>query len=211
MEKDSSETKDQTDQTTVVPQFKPLTASEATGFVDERRIRVVRNRMTPFKAHFVDIVRPLVEEMKLRFKLDDRKMIIHLRPGPTAEIASLQKGVDYLNAYMLGFEQRDAIALLQLDDLFIDSFEIQDVKGLHGDHLSRGVGRIAGKDGSMKFAIENATKTRVVLADNKVHILGSYQNIAYAKRAICDLILGSPPSKVYGHLHKVAHNMANNF
>ncbi|KAA6364779.1 MAG: hypothetical protein EZS28_039693, partial [Streblomastix strix] len=67
MEKDSSETKDQTDQTTVVPQFKPLKASEATGFVDERRIRVVRNRMTPFKAHFVDIVRPLVEEMKLRF------------------------------------------------------------------------------------------------------------------------------------------------
>jgi hypothetical protein len=31
---------------------------------------------------------------------------------------------------------------------------------------------IAGKDGKTKHAIENASKTRVVLADSKIHILG---------------------------------------
>ena len=30
----------------------------------------------------------------------------------------------------------------------------------------------------------------------KTYFLGSYQNIAIARRAICNLILGSPPSKV---------------
>ncbi|KAK2962416.1 putative Pre-rRNA-processing protein PNO1 [Blattamonas nauphoetae] len=181
---------------TTVPDFSPLSAVEATGFVQERRVRVPRNRLTPFRNEFVDIVRPLVEHMKLQFKFDERRKIILLRPGPTAEISSLQKGCDYLEAYMVGFAQKDAVALLRLDELYLDSFEIQDVKTLHGDHLSRGIGRIAGKDGSMKYAIENSTKTRVVLAENKVHILGSYQNIALAKDAICSLILGSPPGKV---------------
>jgi len=173
------------------------------------KISVPSHRYTPLKESWFEIFTPIVEHLLLqvRFNLKTRK--VELRNGPnTPDVGNLQKAADFVKAFIYGFEVNDALALIRLDDLFLESFEIKDVKTLRGDHQSRAIGRLAGKGGGTKFTIENVTKTRIVLADSKIHILGSFQNIQMARRAISNLIMGSPPSKVYGQLRGLASRVS---
>ncbi|EIW66270.1 hypothetical protein TREMEDRAFT_35141 [Tremella mesenterica DSM 1558] len=194
--------------------FQPLSnAAQSTVLKNEfRRVAIPPHRLSPLKRDWVNIYTPLVEMLGLQVRMNVKRRAVELKTsGHTVDSGAVQKGADFVKAYALGFDVNDAIALLRLDDLYLDSFEIKDVKTLHGDHLSRAIGRIAGEGGKVKFTIENASRTRIVLADTNIHILGSVQNIKIARDAVVSLILGSPPGKVYAHLKTVGARMKQRF
>merc|ERR1711933_445313 len=191
-----------------MPKFEKLKAVDSIGQKEYRRIRCPPHRYTPLRENWEHILTPLVEYLKLQVRFNTRTRSVELKTSRhTLDSGALQKGADFVSAFMLGFEVQDAVALSRMDDLYLESFQVTDVKMLKGDHLSRAIGRIAGQDGKTRFAIENATRTRIVIADTRIHMLGSYGNIRVARNAICDLILGAPAGKVYNNMRNVAKRM----
>merc|ERR1719378_1669807 len=192
----------ETDSAAKKPNFPPVAIEEGVGKTEFRKVPVPSHRYTPLKENWMKIFTPVVEHLKLQIRFNLKKRVVEIRTcKETTDTGAIQKAEDFVKA----------LTLLRLDDLFLESFEINDVKPLKGDHLSRAIGRVAGKGGKTKFTIENVTKTRIVLADSKIHVLGSFQNIKIARTAICSLILGSPPSKVYGNMRAVAARSAERF
>ena len=128
------------------PSFPPLSAAAA-GVGDEARsVRVPSHRYSPLKEVWEEITAPIVSHMKLMIRMNTRTRCVEIKTSPfTTDTGALQKAEDFVKAFLLGFEVRDAIALLRLEDLYVESFEVTDVKPLKGDHLSRAIGRIAGQ------------------------------------------------------------------
>ncbi len=166
-----------------------------------RKIMVPANRLKGLKDNWPTIVKAIIEHMKLEIRMNIKQKCIELRSSEkTINTSAMQRSEDFLKAYMCGFDISDSIALLRLEDLYFETFEIKDVKSLKGDHLSRCIGRICGEKGKTKNAIENSTRTRIVIEGQKISLLGAHINVGMARNAICSLILGAQPGKVYSQL-----------
>ncbi|KAG7288102.1 pre-rRNA-processing protein pno1 [Staphylotrichum longicolle] len=192
------------------PRFAPGKDIDPVRRAETRKIPIPPNRMSALKTNCYP---PLVDHCKLQVRMNIKEKRVELRSSKfTTSNDSLQMGADFVSAFAMGFDIDDAIALLRLDSLYIQSFDIKDVRQTLGqDALGRAIGRIAGKDGKTKFAIENATKTRIVLAGSRVHILGAFENIGMARESIVSLVLGAQPGKVYNNLRIIAGRMKERF
>ena len=180
---------------------------------ETRSVKVPHHRFAPIKKMWMEIYTPIVENCKLEIRMNLKTRNIDVRNCPeTPDKAILQKAEDFVKAVVAGFEVRDAMALLRMDDIYIDAFEVKDVRGnLAGDNLSRCIGRMSGSHGKTKFTIENVTRTRIVIADTHIYIMGTTQNTRVARDALCDLIRGSPAAKVYTRIRSVMNRVNDSF
>ena len=69
----------------------------------------------------------MIENLKLQIRMNTKKKCVEIKTSEhTVEKMALSRATDFVKAFMLGFDLNDAIALLRLDDLYIESFEVKD-------------------------------------------------------------------------------------
>lgn len=180
---------------------------------ESRSVKVPHHRFPPIKKVWMEIYTPIVEHCKLEIRMNLKNRSVDIRTcEQTPEIGLIQKAEDFVKAVIAGFEPRDAVALLRMDDIYLEGFEVKDVRAnLAGDNLSRCIGRMSGSHGKTRYTIENVTRTRIVIADTHIHIMGTTTNIRVARDAICDLIRGSPAAKVYNRIRAVMNRVSDSF
>lgn len=92
---------------------------------------------------------------------------------------------------------------LQLDDEFY-VMDVIDVKQyVRNDHRLKVVmGRVIGRDGSTRKAVEEITKCDVAIGDREISIIGPYENIILVHEAFEKLIKGASHSSFYSYLER---------
>ncbi|KAM3181055.1 hypothetical protein ACTXT7_015099 [Hymenolepis weldensis] len=180
---------------------------------DIRCILVPQNRRAPLRNAWKTIAETLTKNLKLMVcvKTTNKSWKVMLKNSPdTPDPQYLQRGFDYVSAFIKGFSLQDALAIVRIDGIYAESFHIADVRQrIHGDHAARAIGRICGCNGRIRLSIENATRTRIIVADRIIHILGSHERIAVARKAICNLIIGAPANKIFGRIQNQTARLDN--
>lgn len=94
-----------------------------------RRVLVPVNRMKPLKENWTTIVKALVEHMKIQVRMNTKQKCVEIKSSESTEdVSAVQKSEEFLKAFMCGFDIQDAVAMLRLEDLYLETFEVKDGK-----------------------------------------------------------------------------------
>ncbi|KAF7682430.1 Pre-rRNA-processing protein PNO1 [Astathelohania contejeani] len=178
--------------------------------IQVRSISIPDHRIKMMKKNWMKIYTPIVEIGKLQIRMNLYTRSVEIRTTPmTTDPAILERSIQFVRAISLGFNVEDALMIMNDANVYIESFDIQDVKILKGDHLSRAIGRIIGIKGKILASIQEASRTKVIVVENTIHIIGAGDNCRLARDSICRLIMGSDPGKISTRMKNISAKLRN--
>lgn len=152
------------------------------------------------------------------------KRLIEERAGATLQVDSksgeveivdasdpigAMRAMDVVRAIGRGFSPEKALRLLDDEMLYFDSIDLSEVEPSPKGQ-KRLAGRIIGKNGRMREAIETNTHVMLSVYGKTVSMIGYVDQIEVARRAIGMLLDGAPHSAVYRFLERMRPEIERN-
>jgi len=146
--------------------------------------------------------RKLEEAFGVELAVDSRNATVYIVPGESLRPINVMRARQAIEAISLGFSPEEAM-LLSNESYVYDVIDLSDIARKKSD-LPRIKSRLIGEDGRAKTTIEQATRTKIVVSDKVVGILGEYDNVMVARKALSMLIDGRKHGTVYNYLRREA-------
>ncbi|MDK2795420.1 MAG: ribosomal assembly protein [Archaeoglobaceae archaeon] len=122
---------------------------------------------------------------------------------------SLMKVKNVITAIARGFSAENSLKLLDNEELIFESIDLSQV--IPDKSLQRILGRIIGKEGTMKKQIEDMLNVNVSIYDKFVSLIGEFENVMVAREAINMLINGAQHSTVIKFIERKRRDLKSDF
>lgn len=117
--------------------------------------------------------------------------VLHNEDSPNYDPLNILLAQKAINAINRGFNPKKAMKLL--DDTFeLEVFNLLTILGRSDKRLKRVKGRIIGRNGEMRAAIERYSECFISVYGRTVSIIADYENLQIARKAVSMLINGKP-------------------
>lgn len=134
-------------------------------------------------------------EKELNITITNKGKNIFINGNPENEFNALE----IFKAINLGFSAEHALQLKD-ENIVLQIINIRDITKRHD--LERIRARIIGTKGKTLRTLSCLTKCNLSIKDNRIGIIGNFQEINDASQAIASIIIGSKQGNVYERLEK---------
>ncbi|MCD6154719.1 MAG: RNA-processing protein [Candidatus Verstraetearchaeota archaeon] len=148
------------------------------------------------------IKRTIEERTRVKLLIDSSSSSVILELDPKeANYEDMFKAKNVILAIAHGFSPQRAFRLFD-EDQILDIINLTEFTFPSRNDLMRIKGRIIGERGKTRRMIEEFTNTFISVYDKYVAIIGEYESVLVARRALEMLINGAQHRKVYNYLQR---------
>jgi ribosomal RNA assembly protein len=144
------------------------------------------------------IKKDIEENLGVKINLDSKTGDCEVLPNldhPNYKPLNVYTAQKIVNAINRGFNPVKAMKLLE-DDYDIEVFNLLSILGKSEKRIKRVKGRIIGRNGEMRKALERFTECYVSVYGKTVSVIAVYENLQIARKAVNMIIKGLPHQMV---------------
>ncbi len=160
-------------------------------------LRIPKERVAVVIGKGGETKKKLEADTKTKLNVDSEEGLVSISGDNALHVFSSR---EVIRAIGRGFNPEIAILLLK-QDYGLEIVNVADFAKNQKD-IIRLRGRVIGEKGKSRTTIEELTETYISVFGKTISILGEFQGLATARRAIEQLLEGSPHSNVYTWLEK---------
>lgn len=164
----------------------------------EEEIRIPRDRVGVLIGKKGKTRRRLERIADVKIKVDSKTGEVTVKGGKDTDPITFMRLMKVIKAIGRGFDPDTALKLLQ-DDYYLEVINLREY--LNRNAIRRQKARLIGTKGSARKKLETLTDTDIRIYGDTVSIIGDYESVNLAKRAVSRLAIeGSPHSVVFREL-----------